>query len=72
MHPQRFGKDYAVKQVTDLYVKPLNKWCGYKDENILISEVDITHYGLVHFYNMTQFYLKVDEKSEFEIMKCLL
>lgn len=54
MHPPRSGKDYAVKQVTDLYIKPLNKrWCGYKDENILISEVDATHYGLVHFYDMT-------------------
>lgn len=43
--PPRCGKDYAVKQLKDLFVKPLNKWWdGYKGEsNVLISDVDENH-----------------------------
>lgn len=43
--PPRSGKDFAVRQLADLYVKPATKWwCGYKGErNILISDLDPSH-----------------------------
>ncbi|AXL65903.1 replication-associated protein [Longjawed orbweaver circular virus 1] len=43
--PPRSGKDYSVRKLSSLYIKPLNKWWdGYMNEdNVLISDVDVSH-----------------------------
>lgn len=43
--PPRCGKDYAVRQLKDVYMKPLSKWWdGYKNEKyVLISDVEPNH-----------------------------
>lgn len=41
--PPRCGKDFAVRSLKDVYIKPINKWWdGYKNEKyVLISDVEI-------------------------------
>lgn len=43
--PPRCGKDYAVRTLLNVYVKPINKWWdGYKNEKyVLISDVEPSH-----------------------------
>lgn len=45
--PPRSSKDFAIRALDSLFVKPLNKWWdGYKnEENVLISDVD-PHHGV--------------------------
>ncbi|KAG8174952.1 hypothetical protein JTE90_002474 [Oedothorax gibbosus] len=50
--PPRCGKDYAVRQLGTVYVKPLNKWWdGYDgEENVLISDVEPDHARWLGFF----------------------
>lgn len=43
--PPRCGKDYAVRKLEDVYVKPLSKWWdGYRNErHVLLSDVEPNH-----------------------------
>lgn len=50
--PPRSGKDYAVRQLTGVYNKMLNKWwCGYKNEPyVLLSDVEPDHGKWLGYY----------------------
>lgn len=49
--PPRCGKDFSVRQLGDVYCKPLNKWWdGYAGEKfILLSDVEPDHKWLGYF-----------------------
>ncbi|AXL65897.1 replication-associated protein [Spinybacked orbweaver circular virus 1] len=50
--PPRCGKDYAVRKLNSVYVKPLNKWWdGYNNENfVLLSDVEPPHCSWLGFF----------------------
>ncbi|AXL65901.1 replication-associated protein [Golden silk orbweaver associated circular virus 1] len=50
--PPRSGKDYAVRQLDNVYMKMLNKWWdGYKNEdNVLISDIEPDHGKWIGYY----------------------